>query len=312
MTPRQVRSVLTVLELGSVNRAAEALYLAPSSVSAQIRELSTELGISLFEPSGRGIIASSALRQLHSSLQNFINCAEEISQLAHSIAHEPSGTLKLFAPSSMCIYRLPKLVEAMQIHAPRVEIMLTHEPFAYRQALQSGEIDAAIIVSQVRPEACHYHPLYAEDVVFVCHPERWQTSSLTLNSLNEHPLITTEEGCTYRVAAEAHFRALGLTLKPRQAFTNVEVIRRCLLANMGTGLLPLCVVADDIAQGRLKIQAVEGTPYLFQSALVYPEGRALLPKLAAFIQVLELQSLAITGQANAETMLVAEQQRQPL
>jgi DNA-binding transcriptional LysR family regulator len=63
MTPRQVRSVLTVLELGSVNRAAEALYLAPSSVSAQIRELSTELGVNLFEPAGRGIVASSALRQ---------------------------------------------------------------------------------------------------------------------------------------------------------------------------------------------------------------------------------------------------------
>lgn len=299
MTPRQVRSVLTVLELGSVNRAAEALYLAPSSVSAQIRELSLELGINLFEPSGRGIIASSALRQLQTSLQNFLNSAEQVTQLAHSIAHEPSGTLKLFAPSSMCIYRLPALVEAMQIHAPRVEIMLTHEPFAYRQALQSGEIDAAIIVSQVRPEACHYHLLHAEDVVFVCHPERWQAQTLTLNALNEHPLITTEEGCTYRVAAEAHFRALGLHLKPRQAFTNVEVIRRCLLANMGVGLLPACVVADDLAQGRLKIQAVEGTPYLFQSALIYPEGRTLLPKLAALIQVIEQAALTKLCQLNA-------------
>lgn len=289
MTPRQVRSVLTVLELGSVNRAAEALYLAPSSVSAQIRELSTELGISLFEPSGRGIIPSSALRQLQTSLQSFLNTAEQVAQLAHSIAHEPSGVLKLFAPSSMCIYRLPVLVEAMQRHAPRVEIMLTHEPFAYRQALQSGEIDAAIIVSQVRPEACHYHLLQTEEVVFVCHPERWQAHTLSLTALNEHPLITTEEACSYRVAAEAHFRALGLYLKPRQAFTNVEVIRRCLLANMGIGLLPACVVADDVAQGRLKIQAVEGTPYCFQSALIYPEGRRLLPKLTAFIQVIELR-----------------------
>lgn len=291
MTPRQVRSVLTVLELGSVNRAAEALYLAPSSVSAQIRELSAELGINLFEPAGRGIVASSALRQLQTSLQNFLNSAEQITQLAHSIAHEPSGCLKLFAPSSMCIYRLPSLIEALQLHAPRVEVMLTHEPFAYRQALQSGEIDAAIIVSQVRPEACHYHPLHAEDVVFVCHPERWQAKTLTLTALNEHPLITTEEGCTYRVAAEAHFRALGLHLKPRQAFTNVEVIRRCLLANMGIGLLPACVIADDLLQGRLKIQAVEGTPYLFQSALIYPEGRSLLPKLAALIQVIDQQAI---------------------
>ena len=298
MTPRQVRSVLAVLELGSVHRAAEALYLAPSSVSAQIRELSTELGISLFEASGRGIVPSSALRQLHTSLQSFLNHAEHITQLAHSLAHEPSGVLKLFAPSSMCIYRLPSLIEAMQLQAPRVEIMLTHEPFAYRQALQTGEIDAAIIVSQVRPESCHYHVLQAEEVVFVCHPERWQAQTLSLMDLNTHPLITTEEGCSYRVAAEAHFRALGLYLKPRQAFTNVEVIRRCLLANMGLGLLPACVVADDVAQGHLKIQAVEGTPYRFQSALIYLEGRMVLPKLSAFIQVLEQQSLTAQLDSN--------------
>jgi DNA-binding transcriptional LysR family regulator len=200
----------------------------------------------------------------------------------------------------MCIYRLPSLIEALQLHAPRVEVMLTHEPFAYRQALQSGEIDAAIIVSQVRPEASHYHPLYAEDVVFVCHPERWQAQMLSLMALNEHPLITTEEGCTYRVAAEAHFRALGLNLKPRQSFTNVEVIRRCLLANMGIGLLPNCVVADDVLQGRLKIQAVEGTPYLFHSALIYPSSRSLLPKLTAFIQVIEQQTIEIRCALNAQ------------
>ena len=50
MTPKQIRSVITVVETGSVNRAAETLHLAPSSVSAQIKELGLELGVELFEP----------------------------------------------------------------------------------------------------------------------------------------------------------------------------------------------------------------------------------------------------------------------
>lgn len=46
MHPRQIQSLLKVVELGSVNRAAEELYLAPSSISAQLKELSSILGLS--------------------------------------------------------------------------------------------------------------------------------------------------------------------------------------------------------------------------------------------------------------------------
>lgn len=286
MTPRQVRSVLKVIETGSVNRAAEELHLAPSSVSAQIRELSAELGVTLFEQAGRGIIPSAATRQLQASLQAFQTLATEISQLAHSISHEPSGVLKLFAPSSMCIYRLPPLIEALQITAPQVEIMLTHEPFDHRQALHNGEIDAAILVSQTQQEGWVYHPLHDEDVIYVCHPERYQPQALSLTELNQQPIITTEPGCTYRVRAEEHFRTQGLLLKPRQSFANVEVIKRCLLANMGIGLLPKCVVAEELAQGTLRQQSVQQTPYHFYSALTYPAGRTCLPKLSALIQLI--------------------------
>ncbi len=292
MTPRQVRSVLKVIETGSINRAALELHLAPSSVSAQIRELANELGVPLFEQAGRGIIPSAATRQLLSSFQAFQALAEEITQLAHSAAHEPTGVLKLFAPSSMCIYRLPPLIEALQTHAPQVEVMLTHEPFDYRQALNSGEIDAAIIVSQVPSEEWAQQALHAEDVIYVCHPDRLQTRALTLEQLQQHPLITTEPDCTYRVGAEDHFKAQGLHLKPRQAFANVEVIRRCLLANMGVGLLPLCVVEDDLIAGRLCQQSVTGTPYPFHSSLIYPHGRTLTPKLSALLAVIHQQTSA--------------------
>ena len=64
MTPKQIRSVITVVETGSVNRAAETLHLAPSSVSAQIKELSSELGVELFEPVGRRIVLSAGGQDL--------------------------------------------------------------------------------------------------------------------------------------------------------------------------------------------------------------------------------------------------------
>ena len=285
MTPRQIRSVLKVVEVGSVNRAAEVLHLAPSSISAQIRELSQELGVALFDQVGRRIVLSRAGQALLPGFRQFHALTQDIEQQAKSINHEAVGELKLFAPSSMCIYRLPPLIEALQKTAPRLEVTLTHEPFDYQTALHNREIDAAILVSQQADEQWESHPLMDEAVIYVCRPDRYQNTTLVPEQLQQQPLITTEPGCSYRLVAEAHFKKQGLTLKPRQSFSNVEVVRRCLLANMGVGLLPRCVVAEDLQRGTLVEQAVVGVPYYFQSMLVYPKGMRVLPKLEALIRV---------------------------
>jgi DNA-binding transcriptional LysR family regulator len=287
MTPKQVRSVITVVETGSVNRAAETLHLAPSSVSAQIKELSSELGVELFEPVGRRIVLSAGGQDLLPSFYKFQNLVTDISQRAHSIANEPIGVLKLFAPSSMCIYRLPPLIEALQSIAPQIEVILTHEPYDFQHGMSRGEIDAAILVTEVPPADWQYHEIASEKVVYVCNPKLHKAGSLPLDFLMDQAVITTEPGCTYRSKAEAHFKSQGLQFKPRQSFANVEVVRRCLLANMGIGLLPQCVVEDDLEDGNLVQLDIEGAPYQFFSALVYPKERKRSPKLKALLEAIE-------------------------
>lgn len=292
MTPKQIRSVLKVLDLGSVQAAAKALHLAPSSISAQLKELSKELNIDLFEPSGRGLTPSQATLQLESAFRNFIYQAEEIHYRAQHFEDEIKGQIRVFAPSSICIYRLPDLIDSLQQEAPDIELLLTHEPYDFIRAFEQGELDAAILVTEslMSEAAWAQHPLHHEKVIFVSHPRRAQSQPLSLEQLNQLPIITTEPGCTYRVRAEAHFRSHGLLLKPRQAFANVEVIRRCLFADMGIGLLPRCVVEADLKSGRLCELLVTDTPYAFLSSLVYPAGRFRSPLLKKLIQIVDTHS----------------------
>ena len=55
MTLIQLQYVLTVVEQKSINSAAKKLYVSQSSVSGAIKELETELGITLFLRNNRGI-----------------------------------------------------------------------------------------------------------------------------------------------------------------------------------------------------------------------------------------------------------------
>ena len=54
MTLQQLNDVIAIAETGSFNRAAERLYISQPSLSSAIKELEKELGVILFNRSGKG------------------------------------------------------------------------------------------------------------------------------------------------------------------------------------------------------------------------------------------------------------------
>lgn len=54
MTLQQLKYAITISETGSLNKAAEALYISQPSLTTAIRELEKEIGIRIFNRSGRG------------------------------------------------------------------------------------------------------------------------------------------------------------------------------------------------------------------------------------------------------------------
>jgi DNA-binding transcriptional LysR family regulator len=292
MNPKQVRSLLAVHHHQSVSKAAKVLHLAPSSVSAQLKELALELGVELFTPQGRNIVLSDIGKALLPKLQAFVNQEDALKQQAQELTSQLAGSLTLFAPSSICIYRLPKIIEKLQRIAPNVELLLTHEPFDYEQALMLGEIDAAIIVTEASEKTAGHsaanlwqeYVLHKEEVIYVTHPKLHCSEPLSLEELAKNTLISTEPKCTYRLRADKHFADSGMIFFCKQSFSNVEVVKRCVMAKMGVGLMPRCVVDNELQSGVLIEQAVIGTPYVFYSRLIHLKDKTISEKLAALIQ----------------------------
>lgn len=55
MTLQQLRYAIAIAESGSLNKAAQVLYVAQPSLSSAVQELEKELGITIFHRSGRGV-----------------------------------------------------------------------------------------------------------------------------------------------------------------------------------------------------------------------------------------------------------------
>lgn len=59
MTLQQLHYMITIAETGSLNKAAEVLYVAQSTLSGTIRELEKELDITIFNRNSRGVTLTS-------------------------------------------------------------------------------------------------------------------------------------------------------------------------------------------------------------------------------------------------------------
>ena len=55
MTIQQLNYVITISEKGSLNKAAESLFVSQPSLTSAVRELEKELGITLFNRGGKGV-----------------------------------------------------------------------------------------------------------------------------------------------------------------------------------------------------------------------------------------------------------------
>ncbi len=79
MTLQQLNYAITIAECGSLNKAAEILYVSQPSLSSALRELEKEVGIRIFHRSGRGVSLTpdgaefiSYARQLYSQYESMM------------------------------------------------------------------------------------------------------------------------------------------------------------------------------------------------------------------------------------------------
>lgn len=89
MTLTQLNYIITIARTGSINKAAEQLYISQPSLTSSIKELEKELGIILFNRSGRGVT-------LTGDGEEFLQYARQLYGQYESILEKygKNGTLK--------------------------------------------------------------------------------------------------------------------------------------------------------------------------------------------------------------------------
>lgn len=119
-----VRSFLAALEHGSLLGAARALGTSQPTLGRHMAELESQLGVLLFERTGRGLLPTDAALQLAEAARAMQAGADAMARTASGGAAAVSGTVRLSASQPVACHVLPPVLAQMRQVLPEVQVEL--------------------------------------------------------------------------------------------------------------------------------------------------------------------------------------------
>jgi DNA-binding transcriptional LysR family regulator len=220
----QLRCFLAAYEFGSLTAAADELGYAQPSVSEQIRTLERTLGATLFTRVGRGVIPTTAGRQLREHAERTLAAADDARRAVQSVTSMEAGTVRFGIFGIARLYAGAQLVADMLERHPGVRVELVGQNSTeVQEELRRGRIEAAMItVANVESEGMRVIPVARDELVYISADPTRLEQPVTPKRLSESELVMSETTFRAHDSVRIHLRRM-LHEAGRNPHSRIEV-----------------------------------------------------------------------------------------
>lgn len=284
-TFRQLRVFSEVARHLSFSKAAQALHLTPPAVTMQVKELEADVGLPLFDRSGRIVSLTTPGEYMLVYARRMLATLKDAEDAAARLKHVEAGTLTIGMVST-AKYFLPRLLAEFRREHEGVEIRLAEgNREKLVQMLQGNEVDVAVMGRPPRELATRAEPFAAHPHVFVApvdHPLVKEGGSPTVESLRPWGFIVREQGSGTRAALEKFLEEARLEPRIDMEMGSNETIKQAVMAGMGISFLSLHTLQLELDNRLLALLHVEGSPVVRAWNVVHTLSKVLSPAAEAF------------------------------
>lgn len=253
MNTASLQAFVTVMQTGSVSRAAEKLFLTQPAVSKRLRILEEEFGVSLFTPIGRGIQPTQAAQDLLPRAKRWLLDYEEIKHALSHAQDQVAGLLRIGTSHHIGLHHLPAALKSFVQAHPDVQLDVHFvDSEQAHQAVLSGELELAFLTLPPTFDArLSYREIWNDPLFFVVAPfhplaKKSKDSPLTLSDLAEYAAILPAANTYTSQITLAAFHQAGLSLKTSMSTNPLDSIRMLVSIGLGWSVLPKTLVDDDL------------------------------------------------------------------
>ena len=243
MNIQQLRYLHEIARRGlNVSEAAAALFTSQPGVSKQVRLLEEELGITVFERSGKRLTGiTEPGRQVLEIVARMLQDAGNLKRVGEEYAAETSATLDIATTHTQARYLLPPVVKQFLARHPQVRLRLHQgNPQQVTDWVADGTADIGIATEALAEQSRLVTlPCYQWSHLVVVprgHP-LLDDESVILARLGEWPLITYDPSFTGRTKIDHAFARAGVVPNVVLTAVDSDVIKTYVELGLGVGII---------------------------------------------------------------------------
>ncbi|MDE1461343.1 LysR family transcriptional regulator [Spartinivicinus poritis] len=267
MDVRFLKSLLAVIDKGSIADAARHENLTSSAVSQRIQALERELGVTLFSRIGNTAKPTESCMRLVPRARKIV---QEIQALKTDL--DPvglTGELRIGAISTALTGLIPQLMKKLMTQAPDVKLSIVPGTSAsLYERLIAEELDAIVVVDPPfdTPKMMKKITLYVEPLVFI----KSKSVSLPIaEAIQSKPYIQYDPHSWGGRLATEYLHDQQITVDPLCDLDGLEAIAILVSEGVGVSLIPYWQGLEKIAND-IVISNVDVKKYQREITLLHP------------------------------------------
>lgn len=284
------RVFYTVAKSGSLTKAAEELYISQPAVSRSIKQLETQLGVSLFTRTHRGMtLSAQGGKVIFNEVERALSLLNEAESRIEEKKNSATGVIRIGASDTIFEYFLAdKIVEFHErFPAVKFELMADFTPDTIEK-LKADKCDVAFVNLPISPDPdlkLNGNCMRLNDV-FVAGEKYKELAEKTvsLTELKDRPLIFMEQNTVARRTLEGFLSTLGIDLQPSIEVGSWDLMKRLVHRGMGVGVIPREYAASEIEKEALFEIKTDPTLPVRSVGMLLPKNAPVSYALHSFIE----------------------------
>jgi LysR family transcriptional regulator, nitrogen assimilation regulatory protein len=256
---RQIRYFVGVSEAGSLLKASARLHIAQPALGQQIAALEHSVGARLFDRSSRGVNLTDAGKAFLEHARVLLADAERARAAVRQSALIPSGEVAIGLPTTVSLIAAVPILQACREQLPQVRIKVVEAYSGFlREWLVSGRLDLALLFGDQADPVLTKQALLDDRLAFVSSPQgATAPRKMALSALSRWPLVLPGREHGLRRIIDDACEPLGIELNVVAEIESLPSVKRAVEAGLGSTILPLGAVADEVGAGRLRASTID-------------------------------------------------------
>lgn len=267
-----------VIETRSITKSAEELFMTQPAVSIQLKNFQDQFDIPLTELKGRKIQITDFGMEIASITEQVLEQLNNLHYKTNEYKGIISGKLKI-SSASTGKYVIPYFLSGFLEQFNGIDLILdVTNKSKVVDALKNKEIEFAVV--SVLPEN-----LEVEEEILLENKLYLVSKQSTL--VNKKPYIYREKGSATRVEMEKYFMKKKDIGNSKLELTSNEAVKQAVLAGLGSSILPLIGIKNELINESIKIIEKKDLPIITNWRIIWLKGRKLSPVGEAYINYIK-------------------------